>query len=1076
MSTKTTFKRIALGTVAAMGFGLLSVVPANAAPVNAATATVASYNATRVTTSCVVNTACVVNVGANVLAQAADSTSANNLQIRTMAYLSTFPAGGASAITAGVPGTPNAIDTATTTASGNVLVSAWANNTAIVAENVVSTSTAATGGFGNFSFTPAVTGTYVLTIWNDADAGTDVDLNETANTISITVGTAVSGLTELGNAAVTTASTGTNLVGMIVPSVGVTIDEVSGRVAQMVGFAPHYFIKRNAGNASASADTNTAKANLNYTVTNPAGTAVSVVTAKVAGVASTEQNVQGDAGALQNSSTSTTTTTTTSTKGSVVYFNPATAGTYTITVWHDADGNDLVSAGEASGTKTVVIAADALPSITFTKYGSNPTAAQSADTADYTGTTPSVGYGQLVKVSLRNGTTPFTLAANESLVLTSAASTTNFLAHTAFAKDVNTWTDVAASAATLTLTKANFNSNGDAWINVGDTTTAGGTFSVSAVISGGTANGASGSFTITTIATSGTGSYTLIGNSTTSFTNANDGLGVEGATIANGTASANWDVKLGVATTVSAKVVSGVNDLKLYSGLVVDTLGLITGVPGARYNVNATTLATGSVATSAVSLSVAIPATTAALASGTSVAMLYIDEDGDIAITIRAESSAVTSLASDPSDLVGDYSLRAAAASTNKFTAYVYDQFGNAVSGAAVTAAVTGRNATAVSTTLLSDASGAVSFSVADTYVGTLLNSDSLVFTSNGQTTTVTINYAAYNPASTVAITGGASADTGTTVTLSQISTAVAGASASTALVKMTATVKDANGATLPAGIPVKWAISGLTGTSAILVDATTGYDWSTSMTNSNGEAITYVYAWGTGTVSVTATAGAVTSATAGKINFANAAADARVVSATAGSNGVITAKVVDRYGNGVKGVSITATRTAGTGYFGGNAASSTSGETNANGTVDFIVVGGEATVTVATTTLNAGQTSSAAGFVGATAVTATGIGASLAPAGVQSVSVTVAGNTSTQDAATAAADAAAEATDAANAATDAANAAAEAADAATAAAQDAADAVAALSTQVTELVSALRKQITSLTNLVIKIQRKVRA
>jgi hypothetical protein len=75
-----------------------------------------------------------------------------------------------------------------------------------------------------------------------------------------------------------------------------------------------------------------------------------------------------------------------------------------------------------------------------------------------------------------------------------------------------------------------------------------------------------------------------------------------------------------------------------------------------------------------------------------------------------------------------------------------------------------------------------------------------------------------------------------------------------------------------------------------------------------------------------------------------------------------------------------------------------------------------------------------------------------------------------------AALDAAAEATDAANAATDAANAAAEAADAATAAAQDAADAVAALSTQVSEMISALKKQITSLTNLVIKIQKKVKA
>jgi hypothetical protein len=81
------------------------------------------------------------------------------------------------------------------------------------------------------------------------------------------------------------------------------------------------------------------------------------------------------------------------------------------------------------------------------------------------------------------------------------------------------------------------------------------------------------------------------------------------------------------------------------------------------------------------------------------------------------------------------------------------------------------------------------------------------------------------------------------------------------------------------------------------------------------------------------------------------------------------------------------------------------------------------------------------------------------------------------------AADAAAEATDAANAATDAANAAAEAADAATAAAQDAADAVAALSVQVSEQIAALqaqnealRKQLVALTNLIIKIQKKVKA
>jgi hypothetical protein len=71
---------------------------------------------------------------------------------------------------------------------------------------------------------------------------------------------------------------------------------------------------------------------------------------------------------------------------------------------------------------------------------------------------------------------------------------------------------------------------------------------------------------------------------------------------------------------------------------------------------------------------------------------------------------------------------------------------------------------------------------------------------------------------------------------------------------------------------------------------------------------------------------------------------------------------------------------------------------------------------------------------------------------------------------------AAEEATAAANDATDAALSAAEAAEAATAMAQEAVDAVAELSAQVTSLIAALRAQITSLTNLVIKIQKKMKA
>jgi trimeric autotransporter adhesin len=104
--------------------------------------------------------------------------------------------------------------------------------------------------------------------------------------------------------------------------------------------------------------------------------------------------------------------------------------------------------------------------------------------------------------------------------------------------------------------------------------------------------------------------------------------------------------------------------------------------------------------------------------------------------------------------------------------------------------------------------------------------------------------------------------------------------------------------------------------------------------------------------------------------------------------------------------------------------------------------------------------------------ISATG-GTGLAASGQVKVTATATVVNSSVDAAT---DAANEATDAANAATDAALAAADAADAATAAAQDASDAVAALSASVSKLISSLRAQITSLTNLVIKIQKKVRA
>jgi hypothetical protein len=101
---------------------------------------------------------------------------------------------------------------------------------------------------------------------------------------------------------------------------------------------------------------------------------------------------------------------------------------------------------------------------------------------------------------------------------------------------------------------------------------------------------------------------------------------------------------------------------------------------------------------------------------------------------------------------------------------------------------------------------------------------------------------------------------------------------------------------------------------------------------------------------------------------------------------------------------------------------------------------------------------------------TGTGLAtANQAVAGSVTVSVSSAGTS-------AAIDAANEASQAASDATDAALAAADAADAATTKAQEAVDAVATLSAQVSKLITALKAQITTLTNLVIKIQKKVKA
>ncbi len=71
MSTKTTFKRVALATVAAMGFGLLSVVPANAGVVATAWIDKSSTIATVATTQGTNSTAGLAGAGDSITAMTA---------------------------------------------------------------------------------------------------------------------------------------------------------------------------------------------------------------------------------------------------------------------------------------------------------------------------------------------------------------------------------------------------------------------------------------------------------------------------------------------------------------------------------------------------------------------------------------------------------------------------------------------------------------------------------------------------------------------------------------------------------------------------------------------------------------------------------------------------------------------------------------------------------------------------------------------------------------------------------------------------------------------------------------------
>jgi hypothetical protein len=1087
MSTKTTFKRIALVAVASLGFGLMSAAPSSAAE-NADHITAFNFKAATANVASI-NNAQTILVG--LTTEAATNAGATDT-ITISGKITSYPVGGGVSVTAAAAadaaadGDANMAGTMTysnTAPYGSCIQTATGGDGATLA--ATTTATAAGVGFCKFSFTPTVAGTYVFTVWAEkATAGTIND-NEVSNTFSVTVGATGTALSlQFPNSADTTAAaTGASLNGVKVSHVGIETVQVSGRTGIQVGFAPQYRLTRNGAAgalADASGTSNATKfATIAYSVTNPAGTAVTVVSAQGGTTASTSQAIAGSSTAISLGTNATaaentvakaqaiSATTGWPQKGAAVYFSAATAGTYTITAFHDANLDTLVSVGEATTTTTVVIAADSLPSITMTTYGQSLPADAAAGN----------NLGHLVKISLKNGTTPASLGLSEVLTITGPTDTVIDLKSERNSDFKLAQVD-AGDGVSVALTQANFDAAGNAYINVG--VNAKGTHSLTAVITGGTGAGAVGSGSITVL------DATLYPNTKfpdTALTYTNlTGVAGTGRTVSDAGSTYELTVKAGTATTVKigAKPGAGIT-AKAYQANVTDNFGLITGLIGGTYTLYQTVGTTETTSSSVISWSVAVPAMASTVAADAVKLEINVDDAGT-AVTARFDISQATAAAtksySNPALDAASFSMRAGVASSNKLAVLVNDQFGNALPNISVSAVIAGRNATTVIPTLLTDAKGMVSYTLADVSTSTTSLTDTVTFTpAAGATSSVTINYATYLPAATITLTTPDSANATATGIAGSIKTDISSADgAEKGAVDVKAVLKDANGATLPAGIPVTFSVAG-TGV-AILSTHVTLY------TDATGTVTSKVYGWVNGDRVVTATAGAVSAS--GTIYFRQLGTESetRTISAKANGN-VVTATVTDRFGNPIKAASVTATR-VGTGTF--NGTSSITGTTDENGVVEFVLTAGTADVTVGFSSTTYGQTYATKGYVdaGITALTAytagtavlaeEGVGASFDAAGVNSVKVLAVTDTATLDQATAATDAAAEATDAANAATDAANAAAEAADAATAAAQDAADAVAALSTQVAEMVDALKKQITALTNLVIKIQKKVRA
>jgi hypothetical protein len=610
------------------------------------------------------------------------------------------------------------------------------------------------------------------------------------------------------------------------------------------------------------------------------------------------------------------------------------------------------------------------------------------------------------------------------------------------------------------------------------------------------------------------GTYDIYTDSTSTMA-----LGNATLTVRYGLASATATVAIAATATASTVGVASIVGAGQIDSTDAATLPLTTKAVTVKYNVKVTTTAqTGYAVYYTLAYGTSCVAGDMSPAKVTTPTKLLTDADGNVSVAITNAyplhgcTATVTfdgAATDDAAQVITWAKPAAASALPNPGGSYqalllskqsvswtIVDQFGSPVVGASVAITHTGANAPTVApAVLVSDSSGNVTYTWTDAKgvaASTTLGTDTVkVGTVNAVAPTVSLGSitvtwkSALSTVASIDAYYDLTASTPTTGSKVVVPTTAIGLAAGGRLnsgvdqLDLTKAVTKAASSSTNGMVALQFrnldaaaaAVSGIPMTITVTNGHIIGADGklTTSRILYANEALTAV-GTKTGVMTVTATTGTLTSSAS--ILWANAATDARVLSLKEAA-GTVTATVTDFNGSAVSGVTVNVSLSAGEGRL-GNGATYASFTTASDGTVSFDV-NGAATVKAAIPTSGTGSSTKTYNLAGYGDTTGTVVTTG-APAGVASTTVTTSGNTVTATAAQTAADAAAEATDAANAATDAANAAAEAADAATAAAQDAADAVAALSAQVASLISGLKSQLTALTNLVIKIQKKVKA